>query len=375
VDAHGRGHARGVRARDRLTAVRVAVDVTPLLVEPRGGVARALAHRLDGWLEAGGADAILVGPEPFPSGASLGVDWRALVPAAASERPRAFRRRAAELAALVHADAWLSPFAAFPRLAIPTVVTLHELPFVRLGPVEGRLRAWRHRRALARAVRRGLAIVVPSRATEADVRALESAARVDVVPHGFDPRPWSAAATRVARRGEKDPRRAIAVGATHARKGVDVLLAAIVRTPGVAWILVGRPRGHDARRLATMRDVTVHDGLPDDLLADEIASSAVLVYPSRSEGFGYPPLEAMAAGVPVVASRAGSIPEVVETAAHLVEPGSPAALADGVRRVLDDAALARDLVERGRTRAGAFPPAVSARATIAVLAREAGARP
>jgi glycosyltransferase involved in cell wall biosynthesis len=102
----------------------------------------------------------------------------------------------------------------------------------------------------------------------------------------------------------------------------------------------------------------------------------MLVYPSRSEGFGYPPLEAMAAGVPVVASRAGSVPEVCGGAADLVPPGDPVALARAMGRMRDDAAWRARHVALGRERARAFPVADAARRLWAVLeaAREVPCR-
>jgi alpha-1,3-rhamnosyl/mannosyltransferase len=89
--------------------------------------------------------------------------------------------------------------------------------------------------------------------------------------------------------------------------------------------------------------------------ADLLAGASVLAYPSLYEGFGHPPFEAMAAGVPVVTTTAGSLPEVVGDAAELVPPGDEAALADALTRVLTDDALRAELVARGRRRAGAFP--------------------
>ncbi|HWX25219.1 MAG TPA: glycosyltransferase, partial [Vicinamibacteria bacterium] len=72
------------------------------------------------------------------------------------------------------------------------------------------------------------------------------------------------------------------------------------------------------------------------------------------EGFGLPPLEAMASGVPVVTSGLSSLPEVVGDAALMVDPYSEEAIADALSRVLEDSALRADLVERGRIRARLF---------------------
>ena len=80
----------------------------------------------------------------------------------------------------------------------------------------------------------------------------------------------------------------------------------------------------------------------------------VLAYPSLSEGFGFPPLEAMACGTPVVAANAGAVPEVVRDAALLVDPRSPAPLAAALRRAIEDDPTRRRLAVLGRERVGAF---------------------
>ncbi len=85
-----------------------------------------------------------------------------------------------------------------------------------------------------------------------------------------------------------------------------------------------------------------------------MAHAKAVVYPSRYEGFGLPTIEAMALGVPVVASRATSIPEVVGDAGLLVDPDDAAGFAAAIRRVLDDPNAVADLVRKGRERAGAF---------------------
>jgi glycosyltransferase involved in cell wall biosynthesis len=82
--------------------------------------------------------------------------------------------------------------------------------------------------------------------------------------------------------------------------------------------------------------------------------AGVFVFPSLYEGFGLPPLEAMASGTPVVTSNVSSLPEVAGDAAVLVDPYDPAAIADGMYRVLTDESLRRGLRQRGVARASQF---------------------
>ena len=80
----------------------------------------------------------------------------------------------------------------------------------------------------------------------------------------------------------------------------------------------------------------------------------MLILPSFYEGFGFPPLEAMASGCPVVVSRAGSLPEVCGEAALYVDPGDPRGMAEAMMAVLTDAPLRQRLIGRGRERAAQF---------------------
>jgi glycosyltransferase involved in cell wall biosynthesis len=82
--------------------------------------------------------------------------------------------------------------------------------------------------------------------------------------------------------------------------------------------------------------------------------AGVFVFPSLYEGFGLPPLEAMASGTPVVTSNESSLPEVAGDAAVLVDPYHPESIADGIERVLCDHSLRRDLRAKGLLRARQF---------------------
>lgn len=131
--------------------------------------------------------------------------------------------------------------------------------------------------------------------------------------------------------------------------------------PGLRLVLTGV--GHDAGGLPP--GVESLGGVPTDELVSLYRRAAALVFPSLYEGFGLPPLEALACGCPVASSDAGSLPEVLSDAAVLFDPESPAAIAAGVAEALDRAA---ELSELGPARAAAFTWEATARAHDEVYA-------
>lgn len=109
-----------------------------------------------------------------------------------------------------------------------------------------------------------------------------------------------------------------------------------------------------AGRLGLRARIEVHPVMTDAELAALYRRASLLLMPSLYEGFGWPALEAMACGCPVVCSTAGSLPEVVGDAALTAPAGDEEGLADHVTAILGDPALAQRLSERGRTRAQGF---------------------
>ena len=105
---------------------------------------------------------------------------------------------------------------------------------------------------------------------------------------------------------------------------------------------------------------------------DLLAGSSLLAFPSHDEGFGYPPLEAMAARVPVVAAATGSLPEVLGDAALLVEPTDVEAFADAMERALGNDELRAMLAERGVRQAQRYDWDTTARELLALYERLAG---
>jgi glycosyltransferase involved in cell wall biosynthesis len=133
-----------------------------------------------------------------------------------------------------------------------------------------------------------------------------------------------------------------------------------------------RPAVDDAvaRLSSAARDRVVLAGHVDDAGRRALLDSAsVLAYPSIYEGFGFPLLEAMSLDVPVVAARAGSIPEVAGDAALLVEPTDDRSLAAAIDRVLTDDSTRSELIARGRDRLGAFSWQETARALASCYRR------
>ena len=245
------------------------------------------------------------------------------------------------------------------------VVTLHDLIPWAFGGSRmwgERTRYWLGRRLLKRA---DLVLAVSQSTADDAVRhAGLTASRIKVVPEAVDPifKPSEGAAERVAQRFGLDPGYLLFVGALDARKDPGALLRAwSVATqvrPGLKLVLAGDPGQQAPPR---MPGATVLGHLAETELVDVYTVAGCLVFPSRYEGFGLPPLEALACGCPVAAYRNSSLPEVVDGAGELVDDGDADALGRAAARL---AAIEDRPWRPGLERAKAFSWRKAARATI-----------
>jgi alpha-1,3-rhamnosyl/mannosyltransferase len=234
-----------------------------------------------------------------------------------------------------------------------------------------RAHALHARLVLAPAARAAARVLVPSEHTRervlVNVRGLDED-RVVVTPYGIDPRfaPGPAAPGRPY---------LLAVGTLQPRKNLEAALSAFERLDTEHRLVVVGARGwHDEELLARVSGSPAVDRIDllghvsDDTLVALYRGAGCLLYPSRAEGFGFPPLEAMACGTPVVCTAAGSLPEVTGAAAQVVDPDDVAELAAAVERALADPARWR---EAGLARAAEFSWTGCAELTVAAYAAAA----
>lgn len=288
------------------------------------------------------------------------------------------------------------PYFASPLLPMTrTVVTIHDLIPVILPAYRGSVLVRLYTRLVALAARYADAIITDSEFSRGNItRHLGvSETAVRVVPLAVEESYWSVEERWVsgARRHYELPARYILyLGGFDQRKNVPALIRAFARVRAAldqAYVLViaGHPPQCRSRLFPDPQQEVEKLGLQDAVTfigwvaeADKpllYAGASLFVYPSLYEGFGLPPLEAMASGTPVVTSNVASIPEVVGDAAVLVDPTDEQALAEAMVRVLTDPALQAELRHQGQARAKGFTWERTARETLAVYQEVAGRVP
>lgn len=353
---------------------RVVLDATPLL-GPRTGVGRYVEHLVRELAALGSLDLVATAFTLRGAGA-----LPAAVPAQVQVRHRPAPARALQAAwdrlelppvewlagraDVVHGTNFVLP----PLRRAAGVLTVHDLSYLR-HPDTVAAASLRYRTLVPRGLRRAAVVLTPSHAVAAEVRETYGLGdRVRATPLGVD-EDWFAAepfpAAELAARGLPE-RYLLFVGSVEPRKGLPALLGALrllhdadPDTPPL--VLAGPPGWGPALETAALpAGAVVGAGYLESAdLRRLVAGAALLAFPSVYEGFGLPPLEAFAAGVPVVASDLPVVREVTGDLAALVPVGDEAGLAGAVRRTLatpvDAAAL--------RARARRFSWAACAEAT------------
>lgn len=350
--------------------LRVAVDATSLLGATTG-VGEVTRHVLAG-----------LAADPRVETSAFAVTWRGhgALAGALPTGVRAVGGRSAArplMAVWRHVgrptiERWTGPqdvvhgpnFVVPPTAQAAAVVTVHDLT-----PVHHPELCTRHARTypahLRAALRRGAFVHTPSAHVRTEVIDAFAAdpERVVHVPNGVDPAP--------ADRPSADPAPIVgsrpyvlALGTVEPRKGLPDLVAAwdaVADETGLGLVVAG-PDGWGVEAFdravggARHRDRIVRLGWLDADARDAVLSgAAMLAYPSVYEGFGLPPLEAMARGVPVVSTEAGGLREVVGDGAEVVPVGDRQALAAAIRLVHGDEGRRADLVRAGHERVAAHP--------------------
>ncbi len=244
-----------------------------------------------------------------------------------------------------------------PVAKAATVLTVHDLAFVR-DPTWHGADAVSLRERTRAAISKARAVIVPSQATANDLRTFAPGATVHIVPFGADHTPVSTQSLHPL----GDRPYALCLGTIEPRKNHRPLLEAWrrLREPRPLLVVVGRI-GWECEEVVLALRGAVTDGLVDWRTDVEdagvwslIQHAELLVYPSLWEGFGFPPLEAMQLGVPVVANDIVPLRELGDGALAFADATNPAALAETIERVLRDEALRIRLRAAGRVCAARF---------------------
>ena len=376
--------------RDRL---RVAVDARQVFRAQRRGIGKTLidlyaklAERRPAWRFT----LLYQQAEAVPRLAAFANLAAARIDFAGLNRFDLWERAVLPVAALAaRADVLHAPANTGPRRSgVPVVVHIHDLIPLDAAPGAAETHVWLGRvRRVAAGARHILTPSAYSKARLVEVLGVP-AAKVTV-------NPW---APDLAIRRVEDPAELNAVraryglaanepyvfgfGAADARKNTAGLVRAYARLPAglrrdFRLLLVGI----QAEALPGFRALAAglglgdralfHGYMPDEDLSGVLSGAAVLGFPSRNEGFGLPILDAFVCGTPVLTGNRTSLPEVAGDAAVLVDPDDDDALADGLRRLLSDAGLRRDLQARGFERSRLFTWERTADAVAGVFERVA----
>ncbi|HST79029.1 MAG TPA: glycosyltransferase family 1 protein [Verrucomicrobiae bacterium] len=282
---------------------------------------------------------------------------------------------------VLHSPAYIAPL----NSPCPAVVTVHDITYL-LYPEH--FASWwvaYMKAVMPRVLRSAAAIICGSQHSKADiVRTYRvPAGKVHVIPYGIDSRFSPSAKLDPHWAAQLNIRREylLHVGELSHRKNIPTLLRAVAQLRqhgdwGKRQVVLAGPESqgmlgaseiHDTIREEGLSEIVVLAGrVPDEQLAGLYTGASLLVMPSLYEGFGFPVLEAMASGTPVIASNTSSLPEVAGDAAILVPPHDEAALADAIRDVLNRIETAEGLRRRGLAQSKRFSWAHTAEETARI---------
>ena len=362
--------------------MRVLID-TAVLRRPATGTARWVRGLTDALAAEPDVDVLTsMGPPRVawfrPSVGSPGLrDWFNRVPNLLRQRWW-YEFGIGRLARRQHADVLLMPANLAARHGRPPqVVAVLDVNFLtEPGTYESaaaRYLTWSFRRA----VRDADALVTISEFSRSEIIRHLGAdpERITVVYPGLGDPPSDVPAERPL-----DRPYALWVGATEVSKNLGLLLDAwSAGSPSGLTLAIVGPAGRDhptvLKRAAALGDSVVIRGEVEEAELEQwYRHAAVFLFPSRTEGFGFPPLEAMMRGVPVVAARAGSLPEVLGDAALFHGPDDPALLRAHIDSLMTDEALRQAQIARGHERACRYRWSATGAQMAALLRATATAR-
>lgn len=274
----------------------------------------------------------------------------------------------------IGAQVYHTPYAMLPVARVcPSVVTVHDcvnLTFPQYAPSRARQAMTRVR--MWSAAHRSARILTVSESSKRDILRFFDIAdtKVSVIPNAIDDRysqpPAAEEVQRVRERFQLGGEFVLYAGNIRPHKNLVRLIEAVqqlresARFEHLKLVIIGDEISkYPTLRRAVHRHklhkhVRFFGFVPDRTLAVLYRLATVFVFPSLYEGFGLPPLEAMASGTPVVTSNLSSLPEVVGDAALLIDPYDPLSIAEGMRQVLTDEALRDRLIANGLARVRTF---------------------
>jgi len=269
------------------------------------------------------------------------------------------------------------------RADVPVVITVHDLSWLRYPGTHPPDRVRWLRREMPRAIERAAAILVDSEFTRREVLAAFARHPQDVhavhlgVAREFRPRSPEDTLISLREMDLVHGEYLLTVGTIEPRKNVVHALAAYALLPATlrkryplvvagvgGWRAAGLER--KLRALANAGQIRMLGHVPHRHLPNLYAGAAAFLYPSHYEGFGLPPLEAMASGVPALVSDRASLPEVTGDAAMMIDPERPELTSAKIEALLESDADRADFARRGLLRAGQFTWETCARGTLGV---------